>query len=76
MTSQQELTNVVRLIDNTLNLISDASIRGNDAAAVHEIQSWLVAFRSSVQTELAKLAKPEPSVQEAVVVPTAEPVKA
>ena len=58
MAAKEELSNVVRLIDNTLNLISDANIRGNDAAAVHEIQSWLVAFRSSVQKELEKLSQP------------------
>lgn len=61
-----ELTNVNRLVSNTLNLINDIEIKGAYAGPVAEIQGWLTGFKASVQTqiEVFQAALPKPEVVE------------
>ena len=67
-----ELTNVTRLIQNTLNLIGDVEIKGAYAGPVAEIQAWLTGFKASVDTQIegfkGSLPKEEPKAVEAEIV--------
>lgn len=59
-----DLTNLDRLIGNTLNLLADIEIKGAYAGPVAEIQNWLTGFKSTIQAQKAALEsalpKPEP----------------
>jgi len=50
-----DLTNVDRLISNTLNLISDIEIKGAYAGPVKEIQDWLTGFKGNIATQISAL---------------------
>lgn len=54
-TKVKELENVSRLINNTLNLISDSEFKGAYAGPVAEIQGWLTGFKSSVANQIEAL---------------------
>lgn len=68
-----DLTNVDRLIGNTLNLIADIEIKGAYASPVAEIQNWLTSFKSTIQAQKAALeaALPKPTSDAALVKPEA-----
>lgn len=63
-----DLTNVDRLIGNTLNLIADIEIKGAYAKPVGEIQDWLTAFKSNIQSQKAALESALPKPEEKPVV--------
>ena len=69
-----DLTNVDRLIGNTLNLLSDIEIKGAYASPVAEIQNWLTGFKSTIQAQKQALeaALPKPEATEAKPVELAE----
>ena len=54
-TRLKELTNVYRLISNTINLINDVEIKGDRAVPVAEILGWLGGFSQSVSTQMQAL---------------------
>jgi hypothetical protein len=69
-----DLTNIDRLIGNTLNLLSDIEIKGAYASPVAEIQTWLTGFKSTIQAQKQALeaALPKPDAVEAKPVDLAE----
>lgn len=62
-----DLTNVDRLIGNTLNLISDMDIKGAYAAPVSEIQQWLTSFKSTIQNQKIALESALPKPTEVLI---------
>ncbi len=51
----KEITNVNRIVANTLNLINDVDIKGAYAGPVTEIQGWLTGFSQSLVSQIKTL---------------------
>lgn len=58
-----ELRNVLRIVQNTFNLIADVDVKGGHCNAVAEIMGWLSGFGKTLQSQItaleATLPKPE-----------------
>lgn len=50
-----ELKNVLRIVQNAFNLISDVDIKGAHSNAVAEIMGWLNGFGKTLQTQIQAL---------------------
>ncbi len=60
-----DLTNVERLVTNTLNLIADMDIKGAYSKPVAEIQDWLTNFETTLQAQRQALEAVLPKPEEA-----------
>lgn len=66
----KEIENILRIVQNTFNLVNDTDIKGGHAHAVAEIMGWLSGFGRTLQSQIdalkASLPKQEtPTVVEA-----------
>lgn len=50
-----ELKNVLRIVQNTFNLVSDVDVKGAHCNAVAEIMGWLNGFGKTLQTQIQAL---------------------
>lgn len=50
-----EIKNVLRIVQNTFNLINDVDIKGAHAEPVAEIRGWLAGFGKTLQTQITAL---------------------
>ena len=74
-----ELQNVLRIVQNTFNLIADTDVKGGHCNAVAEIMGWLKGFGSTLQNQIDALQATLPKEESAPVVeakPTELEVKA
>lgn len=70
-----ELKNVLRIVQNTFNLINDIDIKGGHANAVAEILGWLGGFGKTLQTQIDALNATLPKSEEPKVDETKQDVK-
>ena len=66
------IENEIRLVSNNLNLLSDITIKGNDAEAVAELKQWMktihIKMLEQKEALVAKLPKEEAQSTEAETV--------
>lgn len=51
----KEIENILRIVQNTFNLVNDTDIKGGHAHAVAEIMGWLSGFGKTLQTQIQAL---------------------
>jgi len=58
-----ELSNVNRIVTNTINLITDVDIKGGHAKPVAEILAWLDGFSKTLTTQVQALEATLPKAE-------------
>ena len=62
-----ELQNVLRIVQNTFNLVADVDVKGAHCNAVAEIMGWLKGFGSTLQNQINALTATLPKEETPIV---------